>query len=140
MNTRILLVDDFTMIRETLRTLLETQPFLEVVGDTDDGRKALELVRKLSPDIVIMDVTMPSLNGIEATHKIISEFPNVKVIALSLHHEQSFVAAMLSAGALGYVLKESLFDELVQAIRTVADGKVYLSSKIDKVVLELLDS
>lgn len=135
MNIKVLLVDDHTIIREGLRSLLEKQPEIEVIGDTDDGRKARELVRELSPNIVIMDITMPGLNGIEATRQITSEFPDVKVIALSIHSKRRYVADMLSAGATGYILKECLFDELVAAIKAVAAGGRYLSPRITDVVV-----
>jgi len=135
MSIKILLVDDHAIIREGLRSLLEKQPEMEVIADTDDGRKAIELVRELLPDIVIMDITMPGLNGIEATRQITAEFPDVKVIALSIHSKRRYVADMLSAGATGYILKECLFDELVQAIKAVAAGGRYLSPRITDVVV-----
>jgi DNA-binding NarL/FixJ family response regulator len=135
MNVKVLLVDDHAIIREGLRSLLEKQSGMEVVADTDDGRKARGLVRELSPDIVIMDITMPGLNGIEATRQITDEFPNVKVIALSIHSKRRYVADMLSAGANGYILKECLFDELVTAIKAVAAGGRYLSPRITDVVV-----
>ena len=114
MSIKVLLVDDHAIIREGLRSLLEKEPHMEVVADTDDGRKARDLVRNLSPDVVVMDITMPGLNGIEATSQITAESPNVKVIALSIHSKRRYVADMLSAGAAGYILKECLFDELVK--------------------------
>ena len=135
MKIKVLLVDDHAIIREGLRSLLEKQPEMEVIADTDDGRKALRLVRELSPDIVIMDITMPGLNGIEATRQITAEFPDVKVIALSIHSKRRYVADMLSAGATGYILKECLFDELVAAIKAVATGGRYLSPRITDVVV-----
>jgi len=135
MSIKVLLVDDHAIIREGLRSLLDKQPEMEVIADTDDGRKAIELVRELLPDIVIMDITMPGLNGIEATRQIIAEFPDVKVIALSIHSKRRYVADMLSAGATGYILKECLFDELVQAIKAVAAGGRYLSPRITDVVV-----
>jgi DNA-binding NarL/FixJ family response regulator len=135
MNIKVLLVDDHAIIREGLRSLLEKQPEMEVIADTDDGRKARELVRELSPNIVIMDITMPGLNGIEATRQITTEFPDVKVIALSIHSKRRYVADMLSAGATGYILKECLFDELVQAIKAVAAGGRYLSPRITDLVV-----
>ncbi len=136
MSVGVLLVDDHAIIREGLRSLLEKQPDMEVLADTDEGRKAVELVRELSPDVVIMDVTMAGLNGIEATRLITGEFPEVKVIALSIHSQRRFIADMLSAGAAGYILKECLFDELVQAIQAVAVGGRYLSPRIADVVVE----
>ena len=135
MSIKVLLVDDHAIIREGLRSLLDKQSEMEVIADTDDGRKAIEFVRELSPDIVIMDITMPGLNGIEATRQITAEFPDVKVIALSIHSKRRFVADMLSAGATGYILKECLFDELVQAIKAVAAGGRYLSPRITDVVV-----
>ena len=130
------MVDDHAIIREGLRSLLEKQPDMEVLADTDEGRKAVELARELLPDVVIMDVTMAGLNGIEATRLITSEFPEVKVIALSIHSQRRFIADMLSAGAAGYILKECLFDELVQAIQAVAVGGRYLSPRIADVVVD----
>jgi len=137
MSIRILLADDHGIIRQGLRSLLEEQPDIEVVGEAEDGRVAMQLVRELAPDIVIMDITMPNLNGVDATHEIVvSKFPKVKVIALSIHSDRHFVANMLKAGASGYVLKECLFDEFVQAVRTVAAGGTYLSSRITGVVID----
>ena len=130
------MIDDHAIIREGLRSLLEKQPDMEVLADTDEGRKGVELVRELSPDVVIMDVTMPGLNGIEATRLITAEFPEVKVIALSIHSQRRFIADMLSAGAVGYILKECLFDELVQAIKAVSVGGRYLSPRIADVVVD----
>jgi DNA-binding NarL/FixJ family response regulator len=136
MSIRILLAEDHTIVREGLRSLLENQPDMEVVGEAEDGRTALELVRELLPDVVIMDITMPNLNGVEATRHITSEFPQVKVIALSIHSNSRFVADMLEAGAKGYILKECLFDELVQAIQAVIAGDGYLSSRITGIVVD----
>jgi len=136
MSIGVLLVDDHAIIREGLRSLLEKQPDMEVLADTDEGRTAVDLVRELMPDVVIMDVTMAGLNGIEATRLITTEFPEVKVVALSIHSQRRFIADMLSAGAAGYILKECLFDELVQAIQNVAAGGRYLSPRIADVVVE----
>jgi len=134
--TRVLLADDHAIIRQGLCALLEKQPDIEVVGGVENGRKALELAKELSPDIVIMDITMPNLNGIDATRKITSELSGTKIIALSVHSSRRFVAEMLQAGASGYILKECLFDELVEAIRTVLSGGIYLSPKITGVVVD----
>jgi len=136
MSVRILLADDHGIIREGLRSLLEKQSGLEVVAEAKDGKEALMLVGEKKPDIVIMDITMPNLNGITATHKIVSEFSKTKVIALSIHSDKWFVTSMLMAGASGYILKECLFDELIQAIRTVAAGGTYLSPRITDVVVD----
>jgi len=135
MKTRILLVDDHGVVREGLRSLIEKQPDMEVVGEAENGRKAVELVRELQPDVVITDITMPNLNGVGATQQIVREFPQVKVLALSIHSNRAFVADMLKAGASGYVLKECTFDDLVEAVHAVASGGTYLSSKVAGVVV-----
>ena len=136
MPTKVLLVDDHAIIRQGLCSLLEKQPDIEVVGSVEDGRKAVDIARELAPDLVIMDISMPNLNGIDATRKIIEEMGDVKVIALSIHSSRHFVAEMLKAGASGYILKECLFDELVEAIKTVLNGGIYLSPKITGVVID----
>jgi DNA-binding NarL/FixJ family response regulator len=136
MSIRILLADDHGIIRQGLRSLLEKEPDMQVVGEAEDGRKAIELVNECSPDIVIMDITMPNLNGVEATRHITGESSKSKVIALSIHSNRRFVADMLKAGASGYILKECLSDELVQAIRTVSTGGRYLSPRITDVVID----
>jgi DNA-binding NarL/FixJ family response regulator len=136
MPTRVLLVDDHAMTRQGLCSLLEKQPDIEVVGSVEDGRKAVDIARELAPDLVIMDISMPNLNGIDATRKIIGEMGDVKVIALSIHSSRNFVAEMLKAGASGYILKECLFDELVEAIKTALNGGTYLSPKITGVVID----
>lgn len=136
MSTKILLADDHAIIRQGLCSLLEKVADVEVAGAVKDGRKAVELVRELHPDIVIMDISMPNLNGIDATYRIVHEFAGVKVIALSIHSNRRFVSDMLRAGASGYILKECLFDELVEAIRTVSKGGIYLSPRITGVVVD----
>jgi DNA-binding NarL/FixJ family response regulator len=133
---KVLLADDHRIVREGLRSLIQAQPDLEVVGEAPDGRQAVEMVRQLSPDVVVMDVAMPQLNGIEATRQIIGEEAGVKVIALSMHSDRRFVAEALKAGASGYVLKDSAFEELVTAIRSVIADRVYLSPRVAGVVVE----
>ena len=133
---RVLLAEDHAIVREGLRSLLEKQPEIEIVCEAEDGRAAVERARELLPDVVIMDITMPKLNGVEATRQITQEFPQIRIIALSVHSNRRFVADMLEAGAVGYVLKECLFDEFVQAIHAVSTGKTYLSSRITGVVVE----
>ena len=130
MGIRILLADDHGVLRQDLTSLLNKQPDVEVVAEAGNGRKALELVGELAPDIVIMDITMPDLNGIDATMRITSEFPETKVIALSIHSNRRFITNMLKAGAVGYVLKDCMFEELIRSIRAVTDGGVYLSPGI----------
>jgi DNA-binding NarL/FixJ family response regulator len=135
MSIRILLADDHGIVREGLRFLLQKEPDIEVVGEAEDGLKAIELVRRLLPDIIVMDITMPNLNGIEAARRIVHDFPKVKVLALSMHSDRMFVVSMLKAGASGYLLKECLSDELVKAVRAVAAGEWYVSRKIAGLVM-----
>jgi DNA-binding NarL/FixJ family response regulator len=136
MSIKVLLADDHGIIRQGLCSLLEKQSDIDVVGEAEDGQKAVALVRELAPDIVIMDITMPNLNGVDATRQITAESPGVKVIALSIHSNKRFVADMLKAGASGYILKECLFDELIQSIRTVVGGNIYLSPRITGVIVD----
>jgi len=136
MSIKVLLADDHGIIRQGLRSLLEKELDVQVVGEAEDGRMALEMARELVPDVIIMDITMPNLNGVEATKRIVSEQPNIKVIALSIHSNRRFVADMLKAGASAYILKECLSDELVQAINTVVGGGNYLSPRITDVVID----
>ena len=136
MSIRILLADDHRIMRQGLRTLLEKQTDIEVVGEAEDGPTAVQLVRELSPDVIVMDIGMPGLNGIEATHRIIAEVPGVKVIALSMHSDRRFVAEMFKAGASGYLPKDCAFEELARAIRAVVAGGKYLSPEIAGVVVK----
>ncbi|MBA4411583.1 MAG: DNA-binding response regulator [Odoribacter sp.] len=131
---KVLLVDDHEIMREGICALLKRHSDLEVVGQAADGRMALELVRQLQPDVVIMDIGMPNLNGIEATRQMISENPHVKVMALSAHSDGAVVAKMIKAGATGYMLKDSAFSELVDGLQAMLEGRTYLCSKISKVV------
>lgn len=137
MSIRVLLADDHKIMREGLRALLESQSGVEVVGEASEGREAVELARKTIPDIVVMDVGMPGLNGIEAAERIIAGARNkVKVVGLSMHSDRQFVTGMLRAGASAYVLKDCAFDELIQAVNCVMADKVFLSPKIAGVVVD----
>jgi len=136
MKTKILLADDHKIIREGLRSLLEKQPEMEVIAEAHDGLTTVRLVQKLLPDIVIMDIGMPDMNGIEATRQIMTETKGVKVIALSMHSDRRFVLQMLKVGASGYLLKDSAFEELISAIHTVMANQPYLSPKITDVVVK----
>jgi DNA-binding NarL/FixJ family response regulator len=138
MNIRILLADDHKMVREGLRSLLEKESDFQVIGEAEEGRQAVHLVRKLQPDVVVMDITMPNLNGVEATRQIISELPHIKVIALSMHFSRIFVLNMLKAGALGYILKGDSSEQLIEGVRTVSGGGAYFSPKAAKTVTEVL--
>jgi DNA-binding NarL/FixJ family response regulator len=136
MPTRVLLADDHRIIREGLRSLLQKQPDMEVVEEAQDGITAVRLTEKLHPDIVIMDIGMPDLNGIEAARQIVTRLKDVKVIALSMHSDKRFVLEMLKAGASGYLLKDCAFEELINAIRTVSSGQIYLSHRVTGVVVD----
>ncbi|MGB5299051.1 MAG: response regulator, partial [Thiogranum sp.] len=129
-NSTILLVDDHPLMRKGLRALLEGEPGLEVAGEAGDGEEAIEQVRTLSPDIVVMDVSMPRLNGIEATRRLLEEAPRTRVLALSIHSEKRFVDEMLRAGAAGYLLKDSAPEELVRAVRALLRGESYVSAPL----------
>jgi two-component system response regulator NreC len=133
---KIILADDHKIVRQGLRTLLATEPDMEVVGEADNGRTTLRLAQEKKPHVVIMDITMPDLNGIEATRQILAESPEVKVIALSMHSDSLFVLNMLKAGASGYLLKDCALEELVKAIRTVVAQKTYLSPGVSDIVLK----
>jgi len=136
MKTRVLLADDHVMMRGGLRMLLEQNAELAVVGEAEDGRETVRLAKKLSPDVVVMDIAMPDMNGIEATRQIIAEHPGIKVIALSMHSDRHFVSEMLKAGATAYLLKQCAVDELIMAIRTVLKNQTYLSPCISGVVVD----
>jgi DNA-binding NarL/FixJ family response regulator len=133
---RIILADDHKIIRDGLRSLLEQEEDIEVVAQAKTGHETVELVAKFVPHVVIMDIAMPDMNGIEATRHIINSFENVKIIALSMHSDRKFVIEMLKAGASGYLLKNCAFEELANAIRTVTAGKTYLSPSITDVVVD----
>ena len=132
MTIKLLIADDHKLIRDGLTALIARCPDIDVVGEAGEGRTALQLVRELNPDIVIMDVSMPELNGYEATRQIVNEFPNVKVLALSMYSDRRFVIEMLKAGASGYMLKDCAFEELIKAIKAVVSGRTYLNPSITK--------
>jgi two-component system response regulator NreC len=136
MSTKIIVVDEHRILREGLSTLIAKQPNMEIIGEATDGREALQLLEELAPDLILMDVTMPNLNGIEATRKIKSKNPNIEIIALSLHSDRRYVLGMIDAGASGYLLKECAFEELVRAINTVMAKKKYLSPGISDILIE----
>ena len=134
MAVKILLVDDHEIMREGMSALLRKYSQFEVVGQATDGRQALEMASHLNPDVVIMDVGMPNLNGVDATKKLLSLYPDLKIMALSAHSDGSIVGKMIKAGASGYMLKESAFEELIEGLNTLLDGKTFLCKKISKVV------
>ncbi|MFA6004186.1 MAG: response regulator transcription factor [Elusimicrobiota bacterium] len=136
MSLRILLCDDHRIFREGLKTLIQGKPGLQVVGEAQDGLAAVQYAKDLSPDIVIMDISLPKLNGIEATRKILHLRRDIKVIVLSMHSDRRFVTETLKAGAAGYLVKDSAFDELFSAICAVDEGKTYLSPAIAQIVVD----
>jgi two-component system, NarL family, response regulator NreC len=136
MGIRVLLAEDHHIIRQGIRSLLEKEIGIEVVGEAEDGRETVRLAGELKPDVVVMDVSMPNLNGVEATRKVCEANPEVKVIALSVHSDDQYVSGMLTAGASGYLLKDCVLQELVKAIESVANGRMYLSAFIAKGIVQ----
>lgn len=136
MTCRILLADDHQLVRQGIRSLLEKEPDLQVVAEAADGREAVDLAGRLSPDLVVMDIGMPNLNGVEATAQILAAGACTKIIALSMRSEVPFVSKMLRAGASGYLLKDCAAEELIEAIRAVRANRTYLSKAIMGVVVE----
>jgi DNA-binding NarL/FixJ family response regulator len=133
--TRILLADDHQIVRECLRILLEKNPGMEVIAEADNGLSAVEMVRKNKPDIVIMDITLPVMNGMEATRRILEETPSVRVLALSMHTDKQFIREMFRAGASAYLPKDCACCELADAIETVMRGQRYLSPRVANLVI-----
>lgn len=136
MTVRILIADDHKILREGLKSLLEKQPDFAVVAEAQDGLSAISAAKKHKPDIAILDIGMPDLNGIEVTRRIRSEMAETRVIALSMHADRRFVMGILEAGANGYLLKDSAFAELITAVTAVAKGKMYLSPSIAETVVK----
>jgi len=134
--TRIILADDHEIVRRGLRAIIEEQPETEIVAEATNGREALEQVGRLRPHIVVMDISMPDLNGLEATRKIKKDYPEVKVIALSMHRKRQFVIDMLKAGVSGYVLKADVSHDLIHALEAALNNRAYLSPQIADVVAE----
>ncbi len=133
---KVLLVDDHALLREGIRSLLQLHNDIEVVGEAGDGEEAIQKTRELNPDIVVMDISMPTISGIEATRLILKEKPETKVVVLSRHDNLNYARSMLKAGALGYVPKKAISAELAEAIRAVQDGGVFLHHSIAKAVTE----
>ena len=132
---RVLLADDHAMVRKGFRLILEAQPDMEIAGEAGNGRDAVELTEKLHPDVVVMDVAMPELNGIEATRRLAASSPHTRVLALSMHKDSVYVREILRAGARGYLLKDSIDTDLISAVRAVAKGDGYISPGVSDAVL-----
>jgi two-component system, NarL family, response regulator NreC len=133
---RILLADDHNVMRKGLKLLLESQPEFTVVAEAADGRQAVEQAEATSPDVAVLDITMPNLNGIEAAQRIVSQRPNTSIIILSMHSDEGYVLRALKAGAKGYLLKDSAEQDLIEAIMTVHQGKTFFSREIAKMLVE----
>ncbi|MDR3579235.1 MAG: response regulator transcription factor [Oryzomonas sp.] len=136
MNLKILIADDHAIFREGLRALLEKESDIEVVAEACDGNEALQKAREHQPDVIVMDITMPGMNGIDSTRKITSETDKIRVLALSMESDRRFVVEVLEAGATGYLLKDTAYAEFVMAIRTVASGEPYLPPQITHLLLK----
>jgi two-component system, NarL family, response regulator NreC len=135
-NIKVLLADDHKMIRAGLRLVLEQQPEISVAGEADDGRQAISLAQELKPDVVVMDIGMPNLNGIEASLHIKQALPDTAIVMLSMHSDEGYILRALRAGAAGYILKDSAEADLVSAVRAVAEGKSFFSPKVSRILLE----
>lgn len=136
MTVRIILADDHKIMREGIHALLEHEPGIEVIGEAEGGESAVRLALEQRPDVVIMDITMPDMSGIEATRRILAELPDIKIIALSMHSDRRFVREMLAAGAAGYLLKDAAYDELRNALDAVNRSQTYLSPALDAAAQE----
>lgn len=136
MSTRVLLADDHTLVRHGLRKILEEQPGWEVVGEAGNGREAVQLALTTSPDVAVLDIGMPLLNGIEATRQIVRKTPGAQVLILSMHADEAYVARALDAGARGYLLKDSADSDLIRAVTAVSAGKSFFSPAVAKVMLD----
>lgn len=136
MSIKIIIADDHKIMRDGLRNLLKKQIDMEIIGEADNGKKAVEMAREMEPDVIIMDIAMPELNGIEATRQILDDNPTIKIVALSMHSKRQFIIEILKAGASGYLLKDCAFEELAKAVRVVYRNQTYLSPKIADIITE----
>lgn len=136
MRIKIIVADDHQLFREGLVNLLSNSEEIEIIAKAENGKDAIEKVAKHHPDMIIMDIGMPLINGVEATQILHNQYPDLKVIALSMHADKNYIKGMLEAGALGYLLKNSTYDQLLDAIRTVYSGKKYLSEQITEVLID----
>jgi len=133
---RILLADDHEVVRDGVRALLEKQSDMTVIGEASDGRETVQLAEEHAPDVVVMDIAMPNMNGIEATRRIVASLPHTAVVILSMHQDESYVLRSLKAGAKGYLLKDSLRSDVIEAVRMVAQGRSFLTKKVSRMLQE----
>lgn len=136
MSIRVVIADDHRIVREGIRILLDNESGIEVIAEADNGRNAVQIASEMNPDVVVMDITMPDLNGIEATRQILINNPGIKILALSMHSDRRFIAGIIGAGALGYLLKDCSREELILAIRSVASNHIFMSPQIAGIVVE----
>lgn len=136
MSIKVIIADDHTIVREGLKLILETDNEMKVVGEANDGLRVIELTRQFNPDVIVMDISMPNMNGIEATRRIKEEFPAIKIVILSMHATVEDIFRALQAGAIGYLLKESAGKEVCNAVRAAFNGRRYLSRKVDDMLID----
>lgn len=135
MSIRIILVDDHLLVRQGIRALLTDQPDIDIVGEASDGETAIQLVKELQPDLIVLDIELPDIDGIDVAPRVLTVSPSTKILALSMHSEKRYVSEALAAGASGYLLKDEDIEELVSAIKTIVSGELYLSSKLVETVV-----
>lgn len=136
--TRILIVDDHKIIREGIRSMLSDVNFIEFIGEAENGQIAIELLKTMTPDIILADINMPGMSGIEFTRETIGKYPQMKIIGVSMHNDESHIRAMIEAGASGYILKNSGKEELVNALETVSRGSTYFSEEVKESIMNSL--
>ena len=132
---KVVVADDHTILRQGIKALLDNQEGIEVVGEAKDGREAIKTIEELSPDVILMDIAMPGLNGLEATRRIKKKFPKIKVVVLTMHANEEYIFQILNAGADGYLVKETAFQDLISAINAVHRGGAFMSPSISKKVM-----
>lgn len=137
-NIEIVLAEDHAMVRKGFNLILENEPSIEIIDEVQDGKAAIKSVQKHKPDVVVMDISMPRLNGLEATRQILKDYPDTKILILTIHTSDKYIARILQCGAAGYVLKKSAPEELIEAVKTVIKGEKYFSSSISSKIIDKL--